>query len=465
MLKLKPLPNERRHRADYRDEIEHLEVVKILSELPADRIAIYALDLVERLTDAHMAHQEESGQVRQVRLGSRLFPVASRRMFKVRSVLLMLCVAGAAQAAEISVSTPTGPLLVLDDFRIVEPYSIATVGSTITLTATATVSPLSQPIYRFTAVRRVKKKTFHIANSTASQVVWIPPEPGDYVFRVVVTSGHHKSSASRGPFHIRVPTVPTINLSANPPVKGLSGTFELRAQISLPATALLSGGGMGVVHRIEAGYLKKSSDSQEKRTWSLPMLAKGSTLSWRPVLQPGLYDVTIYVKSYRNGELIAEGKATSGNPNESLSPDGSFYRGRYVVLITPGECPAAMATSRPEQPFGWNTPITLKNAFLTPTAVLPTPAVGDPLGNADCAIAGYSIHTIANNPNARVRGLNVACTNCHQGQMFGDEGRDWLCDRIAAGDFAKYHNTGNPPDQETTLNGLLTHWERKDCPR
>jgi hypothetical protein len=77
VLKLKPIAKERRHRADYRDEIEHAEVAKILSELPPDHIAIYAyytaarcsadsislayllperMDLVERLTDAHMAH-------------------------------------------------------------------------------------------------------------------------------------------------------------------------------------------------------------------------------------------------------------------------------------------------------------------------------------------------------------------------------------------------------------------------
>lgn len=42
MPALKPLAPERRHPADYRDEIEHAEVVKILSELPGDHIALYA---------------------------------------------------------------------------------------------------------------------------------------------------------------------------------------------------------------------------------------------------------------------------------------------------------------------------------------------------------------------------------------------------------------------------------------
>lgn len=42
MAALKPLAPERRHPADYRDEIERAEVAKILSELPDDHIALYA---------------------------------------------------------------------------------------------------------------------------------------------------------------------------------------------------------------------------------------------------------------------------------------------------------------------------------------------------------------------------------------------------------------------------------------
>jgi hypothetical protein len=74
MLRLRPLAKERRHPADYRDELEHAEVAKILSELPDDHIAIYAyytgargaadsiglghlladrMDLVERLAAAY----------------------------------------------------------------------------------------------------------------------------------------------------------------------------------------------------------------------------------------------------------------------------------------------------------------------------------------------------------------------------------------------------------------------------
>jgi len=71
-----PLPPERRHRADYRDEIEHGEVLRILSELPeehparlaystgtreaADSISLSWLvaerrDLVQALVEANLA--------------------------------------------------------------------------------------------------------------------------------------------------------------------------------------------------------------------------------------------------------------------------------------------------------------------------------------------------------------------------------------------------------------------------
>lgn len=71
MGKVKPLPKERRHVADYRDELEHEAVAEILSELPDEHQAIYIystartsstaelsyyltdrMDLVERLKDA-----------------------------------------------------------------------------------------------------------------------------------------------------------------------------------------------------------------------------------------------------------------------------------------------------------------------------------------------------------------------------------------------------------------------------
>lgn len=71
------LPPSARHPADYRDELEHAEVTRILSELPPDHPACVAHlagareasdslslthllrdrpDLIARLTEAHLAH-------------------------------------------------------------------------------------------------------------------------------------------------------------------------------------------------------------------------------------------------------------------------------------------------------------------------------------------------------------------------------------------------------------------------
>jgi len=36
VISVQPLPSERRHRADYRDELEHAEVARILSELSTE---------------------------------------------------------------------------------------------------------------------------------------------------------------------------------------------------------------------------------------------------------------------------------------------------------------------------------------------------------------------------------------------------------------------------------------------
>jgi hypothetical protein len=76
---MKPLPKEKRHPADYRDEIEHAEVAAALAQLPDDhpaRIAYLSgareasdslslsnllperLDLVEQLVAAYTGHSK-----------------------------------------------------------------------------------------------------------------------------------------------------------------------------------------------------------------------------------------------------------------------------------------------------------------------------------------------------------------------------------------------------------------------
>ena len=76
---VKPLPQELRHPSDYRDEIEHVEVARILSDLPdkhparnaytsgawegantlsLSRLCANRLDVVERLIAVYSAHAE-----------------------------------------------------------------------------------------------------------------------------------------------------------------------------------------------------------------------------------------------------------------------------------------------------------------------------------------------------------------------------------------------------------------------
>ena len=79
MGNVKPLPQDLRHPSDYRDDIEHLEVARILSELPDShparmayasgtwegantlsltRLCANRLDVVERLIAVYSAHAE-----------------------------------------------------------------------------------------------------------------------------------------------------------------------------------------------------------------------------------------------------------------------------------------------------------------------------------------------------------------------------------------------------------------------
>jgi hypothetical protein len=77
MATVEPLAKDKRHRADYRDDIEHAEVAGALSELPEDHPARRAYsagettdslsmshqlaerpELVKRLIDAYLAHSE-----------------------------------------------------------------------------------------------------------------------------------------------------------------------------------------------------------------------------------------------------------------------------------------------------------------------------------------------------------------------------------------------------------------------
>ena len=81
MAVLHPLPPQKRHPADYRDDAEHAEIADILSELPdrhparvayasgawegantlsLSRLVAHRMDLVERLIEVYSAHAAEA---------------------------------------------------------------------------------------------------------------------------------------------------------------------------------------------------------------------------------------------------------------------------------------------------------------------------------------------------------------------------------------------------------------------
>ena len=81
MATVKPLPQDLRHPSDYRDEIEHAEVARILSDLPErhparmayaagtwegantlslSRLCANRLDVVERLIEVYSAHAQRA---------------------------------------------------------------------------------------------------------------------------------------------------------------------------------------------------------------------------------------------------------------------------------------------------------------------------------------------------------------------------------------------------------------------
>ena len=81
MAALHPLPPQKRHPADYRDDAEHAEIAGILSELPdrhparvayasgawegantlsLSRLVAHRMDLVERLIEVYSAHAAEA---------------------------------------------------------------------------------------------------------------------------------------------------------------------------------------------------------------------------------------------------------------------------------------------------------------------------------------------------------------------------------------------------------------------
>ncbi|MGH6783570.1 MAG: hypothetical protein ACREBP_02990, partial [Sphingomicrobium sp.] len=74
-------------------------------------------------------------------------------------------------------------------------------------------------------------------------------------------------------------------------------------------------------------------------------------------------------------------------------------------------------------------------------------------------IAGQSLERIGNQPQLRVRKINVSCVNCHLAKMAGSNGKNWLCNHLPEG---FWHAPA--PDNETVLYNLLANWKSRGCP-
>ncbi len=318
-------------------------------------------------------------------------------------------------------------------------------GTQITLTATLPQPVMASlpgpPRYSFTAVLLPSGQTFVLQNE-ANQAKWAPPKGGDYNFRVVVRQGLAvEGSATVSNFHVRPSFASTAKISANPPVMSLPAAFTISAMVPALPPHLLPG---AMMNRFWFSSVQQFVP-QSPQTWQGPISTERNTGVWKPHLAPGLYAIQAYVQTFMYNVLTAEGFGTT-----SASP-ADFYRGYYVVLLPPGPCPTPTPTADPTQPFGWLTPITTQNSSGQPVATRQ--------GSANCAIAGFSINAIANDPQLRVRTINVSCSNCHIGLMAGNGGRDWFCNVLPLG----FSHT-QPPDNEATLYNLFANWKSRGCP-
>jgi hypothetical protein len=205
--------------------------------------------------------------------------------------------------------------------------------------------------------------------------------------------------------------------------------------------------------------------------WDGPILSLNNNPAARnPSLPPGLYRIFVYVRTFANNVLIAEGHgASQSDPNTPY-----FYRSYFVVQFPPGACPIATIPADPTQAFSWATnPITPENvSSFTGTLDGQNLFVGA-IPEANCPIAGYNIRDIVTLEQLRVRKINVSCKNCHQG-LFElavtvppadptPARKGFLCLYL----LSLFPHTQYPDygaQAEDTLFQLFTNWWSRGCP-
>lgn len=290
--------------------------------------------------------------------------------------------------------------------------------------------PADKTRYRFEA--KIPMNGDHYDFAGSSTWLWTPQEAGDYVITATVIElvpgnpTRIPCGSASTPYHVAPQKISNVTLSATPASMSVPGNIALHASVP---------GGFPGVNRYKFAfsygkYWRQSDPPMATTTITTANPKADWTLTPQPA--PDLYRMQVDVETFVFNHLVAEGQAM-------LDPANG-----YAVLFARSPCPPANRTSTPSTPFGWLNPITAQNT---------TQPVSSRIPNADCAIAGYSINDIVNNPQVRVRKINVACNNCHM---------DFAWQQKSA--FCNYAAGFGHASTDPVLQSLLLDWNHRGCP-
>ncbi len=237
-----------------------------------------------------------------------------------------------------------------------------------------------------------------------------------------------------------------VKISPYPPSQSVPGRISLKATVpAMPS---------GTFNRFLFSYAPAFGSQSHPgpfQSGQATIETSGSTAVWmlQPQPLPNLYVMQVDVQTFDQASmtLIADGAAIFG---------ANMPNGGYIVLYLPGPCPAPATLVDPNIPFGWLNPITPQNSWREVAIASRQPgavSVSTPVKLANCAIAGYAINDIVNNPQVRVRSINVSCVNCHS--AWGWQQKSIFCRQVPP----FYHLQTDP-----LLYYLLQNWKNRGCP-
>jgi hypothetical protein len=313
----------------------------------------------------------------------------------------------------------------------------------------ATSVPPNATRYTFVATIPLNGHSYYPDPGTANAPTWIwtPKEAGDYGLTanvvLLVPAGPSSTEPARIPcgtatvnYHVSPQAVSTVTLTPNPASQSVPGNISVNANVSafgITFNKFLFSYFNKFLFSYALHWGQPGPDQSGQATIETVNAYADWTLQPQPL--PNLYDLKVTVDTYAFLTLIAEGKAIYG----ANTPNGG-----YIVLYSPGPCPTPASPADPTVPFGWLNPITSQNT---------TEAVSTPVGSANCSIAGYALNDILNNPQVRVRAINVSCINCHS--SWGWQQKSTFCSAVPA-----FGHTQTDP----TLSNLLQNWKSRGCP-